>query len=105
MAHREPDTANRQRVEEFTQVVAGPGKWLQEGDPVVTQATRHWPVLGTSPPLGSVGRRASRPRTALPWGRREVMEKPSQVAHSGLTGMQQPWNYLELVLFWGETIF
>jgi hypothetical protein len=33
------------------------------------------------------------------------MEKPSHAAHRGLTGMQQPCNYLELVLCWGETSF
>lgn len=38
MAHKEPNTANRQRVEGFTQVAAGQGKWLQGGDPV-TQET------------------------------------------------------------------
>lgn len=32
------------------------------------------------------------------------MEKPSPATQQWpLTGMQQPWNYLELVLFWGET--
>lgn len=68
MAHKEPNTANRQRVEGFTQVATGQGKWLQGRDPV-TQETpeltlgRHWPVLGIS---RSVGPRASRPCTALP---------------------------------------
>lgn len=105
---RDGDWHTRSQTQPIGRELRDSPRWLQargsgcRGRDPVTQETpeltlgRHWPVLGIS---RSVGLRASRPCTALP----SHLGEAGGEAHGGLTGMQQPWNCLELVLCWGET--
>lgn len=72
---------------------------MQGGDPITQDSSVN------------AGKKLASPRhllvsgTLLTWGRRcdgEAFECHSQWP---LTGLQEPWNYLDLVLFWGETSF